>query len=95
METLVKALRVFEASSAIPDLDGDDERILQAKDHSLVSVIEGLANSVLIFNSGEFNFAAIDKLWHDHQFFVSPGGRNAKNVPMARLHTKKGIIVFG
>lgn len=95
MDTLVRALKTLEASSAIPDVDGDDTVYLNSNDHPLVMVIISLAESLLITKSGQPNHGAIDRLWHDHQFFITPGERDSCGWVTAQLHTKKGVIVFG
>lgn len=95
METLVRALRLLDASSSLPDVDGDDTRVLQAGDHPLVLTISSLCNSVLISVEGVPNFDAIDTLWRDYHYFVTPGDRHKFGCVTGCLHTKKGIIVFG
>ncbi len=95
MDVLVRALNVFEASSAIPDVDGDDTVYLQTRDHPLVEVIISLACDLLITKSGEPNFSEIDRLWHNHQYYITPGERDRFGWVTACLHTKKGVIVFG
>lgn len=95
MDTLLRALRTFDATTAIPDVDGDDTYILQASDHPLVEVIESLACELLITESGHPNFSAIDTLWYEHQYFITPGEKDGFGWLSACLHTKKGTIVFG
>ena len=95
MDTLVRALRTFEATTAIPDVDGDDTYMLHSSDHPLVDVIKSLACDVLITESGYPNFSAIDTLWHEHQYFITPGEKDSIGWLTACLHTKKGTIVFG
>lgn len=95
MESLVQALQLLDTSSSLPDVDGDDMMVLQAGDHPLVLTISSLCNSLLITNEGVPNFDAIDTLWHNHQYFVTPGDRDKFGWVTGCLHTKKGIIVFG
>ncbi len=95
MDVLVRALQTLEASSAIPDVDGDDTLYLKKSDHPLVEVIISLAEDLLITKSGQPNFSAMDRLWHDHQFFITPGERDRFGWVTACLHTKKGTIIFG
>lgn len=88
MDTLIASLKVLEASE-LPE--GDDAVVLQHEDHGLISVIEALANSLLITPDGTPDFAEIDRLYHEEGYFILPGegGRTA------RLRTTKGLIVFG
>lgn len=95
MDVLVRALEALEASSAIPDVDGDDTIVLQTSQHPLIEVIVSLADDLLITKSGQPNFSAIDRLWHDHQYFITPGERDRFGWLTACLHTKKGTIIFG
>ncbi len=94
METLVQALRSLEASSSLPDVDGDDTIVLRSVDHPLISTILDLCDTMLI-SEGSPNFEMIDRLWHDHQYFITPGERDSFGWVTACLHTKKGVIVFG
>lgn len=91
----MRALQLLEASSALPDVDGDDTYVLQTTDHSLMPAILALCNTVFIGSDGTPNFPAIDKLWHDYQYFVTPGDRDRFGWLTACLHTKKGVIIFG
>jgi len=95
MESLVRALQLLEASSALPDVDGDDTIFLRSGDHHLIPAILALCDTVLITKEGQPNFETIDKLWHDYQYFVTPGERDRFGWVTACLHTKKGVIVFG
>jgi hypothetical protein len=88
MDTLIASLKALEASE-LPE--GDDAVVLQHEDHGLVSVIEALASSLLITPDGTPDFAEIDRVYHEHGYFIFPGERQRT----ACLRTTKGVIAFG
>jgi hypothetical protein len=92
MDVLVASLKALEAS-ALPD--GDDDVRLHQDDHELVSTIEGLATDLLITSEGTPDFAEIDRLYHEHGYFIFPGERDRFGWLTACLRTTKGVIAFG
>lgn len=92
MNHLVQMLRDVDESCLE---DGDDDKILSHQDHLLVSVIQNLATKLLITESGTPDFDEIDRLYHEHGYFIFPGERDSFGWLTACIRTKKGIIVFG
>jgi hypothetical protein len=92
MEHLVRMLNDVDESALE---DRDDDKILSDQDHLLVSVIRHLATILLITERGDPDFIEIDRLFHEHGYFIFPGERDRFGWLSACLRTKKGIIVFG
>lgn len=92
MNYLVQMLRDVDESCLE---DGDDDKILSHHDHLLISVIQNLATNLLITKNGTPDFEEMDRLYHEHGYFIFPGERDSFGWLTACIRTKKGIIVFG
>lgn len=92
MESLVASLKDLEASS-LPD--GDDTVVLNDQHHTSLPAIRWLARIALLDEEGHPNFAAMDRLYEGHGYFILPGERNAEGRITALIRTKKGLIAFG
>lgn len=91
---LVNMLKAIDADKSLPDRE-NEQYILQYEESEYIQQIEFCANDVLITNEGQGNFPMMDKLYHEHGFFVLPGERDSFGWVTGLIRTKKGLIVFG
>lgn len=96
LSNLVKALKELES---IPENircpDGYDEYVdMQKIPVELAERIDILADTLLITSTGNVRYSAIDYL-RSRSFPVTPGETDSFGWLSGRIHTTKGIVVFG